>query len=276
MERLEAALEKAREQRQTVKPAESVAVLTNPIKNPIKREPADPWKLLGDIKLSARVARNNRITTLTNNALSGSYDMLRSRTIRIMKENKWSRLAITSPNTACGKTTVTANLAISMARQSDLRILVFDMDMRRPALNKIFAHKDRQSLHEVLNGNVEPREQLLRFGDNLAFAFNYKPAMKPAELLQSNRTTARLAEIQDEFLPDLMIFDMPPMLGNDDNVGFLKNVDCALLVGAAEETSVPQLDVCEKELAELTNVLGVVLNKCRYMDAGAGYENEYY
>jgi len=272
MERLEAALEKAREQRKTTKPAESAVVLTNPI----EREATDPWKLLREIKLSSRVARNNRITTLTNNALSGSYDMLRSRTIRIMKENSWNRLAITSPNVACGKTTVTTNLAISMARQSDLRILVFDMDMRRPSLNKLFAHKDRQSLHEVLDGRVEPREQLLRFGDNLAFAFNYQPAQKPAELLQSNRVVARLSEIEKEFQPDLMIFDMPPMLGNDDNVGFLKNVDCALLVGAAGETSVPQLDTCEKELAELTNVLGVVLNKCRYMDAGIGYEYDYY
>lgn len=271
MERLEAALDKARTKRKTVKTAKSVAVLTNPVKPDV----TDPWKGLREVTLSGRVARNNRVTTLTNNTHSVSYDMLRSRTIRIMRENKWKRLAITSPNIACGKTTVTANLAISMARQSDIRILVFDMDMRRPALNKIFAHKDRQSLHEVLNGNVDPREQLLRFGSNLAFAFNYTPANKPAELLQSNRTKQRLDEIEREFRPDMMIFDLPPMLGNDDNVGFMKNVDCSLLVGAAGETSVLQLDNCEKELAELTNVLGIVLNKCRYQDA-ASSDYEYY
>ena len=31
------------------------------------------------------------------------------------------------------------------------------------------------------------------------------------------------------------------------------------------------MEACEKELAQLTNVLGVVLNKCRYEDEGAGY-----
>ena len=268
MERLEAALEKAREKRQIVKKASSTA----PEKKIIDKDPIESSLELREIKLSTRTARNNRITTLTNSSLSGPYDMLRSRTLRIMRENNWKRLAITSPNVACGKTTITTNLAISLARQSDLRVLVLDMDLRRPALSKVLGHKDRHSLHETLGGDVKPHEQLLRLGDNLIFGLNYKPADNPSELLQSNRTKKVLEEIEQEFQPDLMIFDMPPMLSSDDNVGFLKNVDCALLVGAAEETSIKQLDNCEKELAELTNVLGVVLNKCRYTDSDGGYD----
>ena len=272
MERLEAALEKAREHRLQVKPTESVAVLTNPSMPSVD----DIWKGLRELKLSSRTARKNRITTLTNNALSGPYDMLRSRAIRIMRENQWKRLAITSPSVACGKTTVATNLAISLARQSDIRVLVFDMDLRRPALSKVLGNRDQHSFHEVLEGNVQARDQLLRLNDNLAFALNYKPAKKPSELLQSNRTRERLAAIEKELQPDVMIFDMPPMLGNDENVGFMRNVDCGLLVGAAGDTSVPQLDVCEKELAELTNILGIVLNKCRFMESDSGYDNDYY
>jgi Mrp family chromosome partitioning ATPase len=66
------------------------------------------------------------------------------------------------------------------------------------------------------------------------------------------------------------------MLATDDNVGFLPNVDCGLLVSAADSTSVAQLDICEKELSELTNVLGVVLNKCRFTDDEQGYDYDYY
>jgi BioD-like phosphotransacetylase family protein len=61
------------------------------------------------------------------------------------------------------------------------------------------------------------------------------------------------------------------MLASDDNVGFLGNVDCALLIAAAESTTLSNIDLCEKELAQLTNVLGVVLNKCRYPDDSVGY-----
>ena len=274
MERLEAALEKARVQRQAAKPAAPVAAPEQAA--PILLTSEATWKKLLEIKISARVARNNRITTLTNNALSGPYDMLRARAARIMGENNWKRLAITSPSLACGKTTVAANLAISLARQPDIRVLVFDMDMRRPALSKILGHRGRHSLHDVLTQKADIEDQLVRFGDNLAFGLNYSAVRNPAELLQSKRTKEFLDEVERKYLPDFVIFDMPPMLASDDNVGFLQNVDCGLLVGAAEDTTVSQLDTCEKELAELTNVLGVVLNKCRYMGSDSSYNDDYY
>ena len=274
MERLEAALEKARVQRQAAKPAAPVAAPEQAA--PILLTSEATWKKLFEIKISARVARNNRITTLTNNALSGPYDMLRARAVRIMGENNWKRLAVTSPSLACGKTTVAANLAISLARQPDIRVLVFDMDMRRPALSKILGHRGRHSLHDVLTQKADIEDQLVRFGDNLAFGLNYSAVRNPAELLQSKRTKEFLDEVERKYLPDFVIFDMPPMLASDDNVGFLQNVDCGLLVGAAEDTTVSQLDTCEKELAELTNVLGVVLNKCRYMGSDSSYNDDYY
>lgn len=275
MERLEAALEKAREKRQeTATIVEAPVALTPEAR--VKGAPLDPWAMLREVKFSTRAARNNRITTLTTGKLSGAYDMLRSRTLRLMGENKWSRVAITSPNMNCGKTTVCANLAFSLARQTDLKVLVMDMDMRRPSLNKVLSIKEKRSLHHVIEGKAEVNEQFLRYGSNLAFALNYQPANHPSELLQSNRTKEFLNEMEELFKPDIMVFDMPPLLASDDNVGFLSNVDCGLLIGAAEETSITQLDNCEKELAELTNVLGVVLNKCRYVDSDNGYDYDYY
>ena len=37
-----------------------------------------------------------------------------------------------------------------------------------------------------------------------------------------------------------------------------------------------RIDVAERQLSELTNVLGIVLNQCRYTGGAHGYENEYY
>ena len=61
---------------------------------------------------------------------------------------------------------------------------------------------------------------------------------------------------------------MPPMLMSDDAMAFLPHVDCVLLVAAAEKSRLDEVDKCEQELAEQTNVLGVVLNKCRYTRRG--------
>jgi Mrp family chromosome partitioning ATPase len=276
MERLEAALEKARQERQNVQTADFTAP------KPVKPQPApaeavvDPWSTLKTVKVSPRIARRNRITAMTQGRESAPYDLLRTRTLRIMNENGWKTLAVTSPNKTCGKTTVSANLAFSLARQEDLRVLVMDMDLRRPAMHKLLNQRPDNNLHEALAGEKLLEGAFLRVGENLAFGLNKAPAINPSELLQSSRTRTRLAEIQELFKPDITIFDMPPMLVSDENFGFLPGVDCGLLIGAADSTTISQLDICEKDLAELTNVLGVVLNKCRYADTNAGYDYDYY
>ncbi|MBV1867636.1 MAG: CpsD/CapB family tyrosine-protein kinase [Marinosulfonomonas sp.] len=272
MERLEAALDKARHSResiQTDKKSDAVRPLS-------AAGTTELWQQLKEFKISSRAARSNRITTLTNNKLSSPYDLLRSRVLRLMRENKWHTLAITSPNVACGKTTVCANLAISLSRQPDTRVLVIDLDLRRPSLHRILSYRPNHSFHEVLEGKVQAEDQLVRFGDNLAFGLNNKPARNPSELLQSKQCQTKLAQVQAAFKPDIVIFDLPPMMVGDDNVAFLPTVDAGLLVSAADSTTVAQVDTCEKEMAEMTNPLGVVLNKCRYFQEDSSYGNDFY
>lgn len=269
MEKLEAALAKAREMRRTALDAPEIA----PRRAVTRNLPMEGWtSTLPEIQLHAERMQRNRISAYHGGKDAVPYDMLRSRTIRILKEKDWSRLAITSPGAACGKTTVALNLAISFARQKDLNVMLIDLDLRRPALHKVLGQNPEKSFHQVLDVQIPFEEQAMRIGDNLIVAMNAAPSRHPAELLQAGRTSEILDEIERKWQPDVMLFDMSPMLASDDNVGFLGNVDCALLIAAAESTTLPNIDVCEKELAQLTNVLGVVLNKCRYADGSMGYE----
>lgn len=267
MERLEAALAKAREMRritaggelaERVKPVPSAAIVPN-------------WEELPEFVITPERARSHRITALSGGAGAAPYDMLRSRTIRQLKEKNWTRLAVTSPDPSCGKTTIAVNLALSLSRQKDLRVMLLDIDLRRPGINKVLGITGRRSLWEVLDGRVSVSEAAVRFGDNLLVLSNQSPCPNPSELLQSQRTKEAIDGIEADWRPDVMIFDMSPMLASDDNVGFLGNSDCAVLVAAAEHTKLTNIDLCEKELAELTNVLGIVLNKCRYDDESVGY-----
>ena len=277
MERLEVALEKARESRRAAQGmAAEAAPLARTNAPGSAPESAEMWFKLKSFKISGLAARKNRITTLAQSRGSGPYDLMRSRALRQMQDNGWSTMAVTSPNASCGKTTVTANLAFALARQIDLRILVLDLDLRRPALHKVLSQRPSHSFHDVLEGRVRAEDQLLRYGDNLAFGLNNKAATSPSELLQSKRAADKLEMLRATYEPDLVLIDMPPMLASDDHVGFLPHVDCALLISAAESTTMNQLDVCEKELSELTNVLGVVLNKCRFNESDTDYYTDYY
>lgn len=275
MEKLEAALNKAREMRQAVlkvplSPGQPKAETVR-----TTQEPSD-WAALPAVTITAGRAQRSRISVLLGGKDSTPYDLLRSRTLRSLKEKDWTRVAITSPGAACGKTTVALNLALSMARQKDLRIMLFDFDLRRPSLHEVIGHHPKHSFHEALGGSVALEEIAVRVGDNLIVATNATAARHPSELLQSAETREVLDAIEKRWKPDVMIFDTSPMLASDDNVGFLANVDCALLVAAAESTTLANIDQCEKDLAQLTNVLGVVLNKCRYGDESIGYDYSVY
>ncbi len=48
-------------------------------------------------------------------------------------------------------------------------------------------------------------------------------------------------------------------------------VQCLYCHSGAEKSRLDEVDKCEKDLADQTNVLGVVLNSCRYMSEDFGY-----
>ena len=72
-----------------------------------------------------------------------------------------------------------------------------------------------------------------------------------------------------------MLFDLPPLMIGDDVMAVAGTLDAMLIVAAAETTTIKQIDRCERELAAQVNVMGVILNKCRYTDETESYAYRY-
>ena len=123
----------------------------------------------------------------------------------------------------------------------------------------------------VLQGDRDLAANFVRFGDNLAIGTNATSLRGSSEMLQNAATATAIADLRAQFQPDVILFDLPPMLVSDDVLAFIPNLDCVLLVAAAERSRIDEIDKCEQDLAEHTNVLGVVLNKCRYPGEDYGY-----
>ncbi len=267
MERLQAAIEKARTRRQDTRTQGSA---------PRPEAPATgveaAWASLAALEIHSSKLRKNRLVAFESGPDAAPYDMLRTRMLQQARKNNWRRVAIVSPHAGCGKTTTAANLVFSFSRQKDLRCIILDLDLRRIGLGKALDQKRTYSMADVLERRVSFADHGLRYGTNVAVGLNSTTASSPSELLQSQQTRDVLAEIEAAYQPDLMIFDMPPLMSSDDNYGFLKNVDCALILAEADTTTIEQVDAAERQVADLTNVLGVVLNKCRYNEGAYGYE----
>jgi Mrp family chromosome partitioning ATPase len=307
MEKIQAAIAKARAQREVAQalqgqpgpvtppgaaPVATAAAATVPVADaapqavlqagpqaapqPAPQGPAAPdpgrlWQALPEIRLKPRQLRRERILTLEGGPAATPFAVMRTRLLQQARQNGWRRIAITSPGPGCGKTFLSLNLAFSLGRQPDERTILFEMDFRRPSMARTLGQKEPQDLAAVLEGRAEARDNMLRHGANLAIATNRGKLGHAAEMLQSQRAARVLETIATDYAPTLMLFDMPPMMAGDDTMAFMGRVDAVLLTVAAETTTIRQIDQCERELATQTNIMGVVVNKCRYMEKDTAY-----
>ena len=96
---------------------------------------ASQWGALDEFTLDvAHLTRTRGVSYQKNDPAHVVFDVLRTRLLKVCKDNSWSRIAITSPTRGCGKTFVAANLAFSLARQAECRTVLIDMDLRLPEL----------------------------------------------------------------------------------------------------------------------------------------------
>jgi protein-tyrosine kinase len=233
------------------------------------------WSALPGFAPSPALLANNHIVTANANKEAVPFDLMRTRLLQQMRTNNWRRVAITSPGPSCGKSTIALNMAMSLARQPDLRTVLAEMDMRRPSLSRMLGLRAPQSFARVLEGLDPLAAQAIRIGANLAISTCHAPHPHAAELLHSPSVATALDRIEREYDPSIMIFDMPPMFVSDDAMAVIGQMDCVLIIAAAEATKIKEIDRCEREIAAQTNVLGVVLNKCRYMEEES-YGYDYY
>ncbi len=123
-------------------------------------------------------------------------------------------IQITSPVPGDGKSTVAANLAISMA-QSGRRTLLLDCDMRRPRLAKLVGVRDDIGLTNILAGKLKLEEALQTTAiANMDILTCGRRPGNPAELLLSDNFVDVVNALRDQY--DYIIMDTPPILAVSD------------------------------------------------------------
>jgi len=274
MERIQAAIQKAKEQRGEAPPGAGVGVGGGMTRGtPARPAPVGPlWAELAPFQPEPGVLRRHHVVTVDDvDPAASHFDILRTKILRTMRRNNWVSLGITSPTAGCGKTTMTVNIAFSLAQQPEVKTVLMDLDLRRPAIARMIGLKTPGSIAQLLQGQRTPQESFVRYGDNLAIGTNAQSVANSAELLMQATTAESVAAVKRAFLPTVILYDLPPMLQTDDAMAFLPHLDCVLLVAGAEKSRLDEVDKCEKDIAEQTNVLGVALNMCRYTSEEFGY-----
>jgi len=169
-------------------------------------------------------------------------------------------IMITSAVPNEGKTTVTANLAITMALAGS-RVLLADCDLRRGGISELFKLPCTPGLSEALRGSVHWRDAVQETSTrNLDLLARGEVFDQTSEMLLSRTADEMLKQMADEY--DYVIFDSAPVLVADDTGSFAPKVDTVLFVVRMSSTMARLTGKALDLLYDRqVNVGGVILNR---------------
>lgn len=224
----------------------------------------DTWAALDPVadSLEAAVARVGGLPPIDRLAAAGAaLDQLRSQMLRVATAQGWRRIGISAPRRGSGSSFLALGLAASVARLDYLRLALIDLDLSRPTLHRHLGLTAPAALEPMLRGQVPPLTSIARVGTNLALLLNPAPVPAAAELLHAPEAILALRGLADALQPDLIVLDMPPLLGDPAAQAALPQVDAVLLVADGTRTTAREIAECERLLDGQVPLLGVVLNK---------------
>lgn len=186
-------------------------------------------------------------------------------------------IQVTSPNQGDGKSTLAANLAVSIA-QSGKSVLLVDADLRRPRIDMLFGIAQPIGFAAVLGGLAEVPEAISATTVPGLFALPAGPLPpNPAELLTAPRLREALEWMRERY--EYIIVDTPPLLAVTDPGVVGPQVDGVILALRSTKKGRVEAKRAKEVLDNLgVNIFGVVLNA---LDQGRshasygyyGYEN---
>jgi len=184
-------------------------------------------------------------------------------------------IQITSPNMGDGKTTLSSNLAVSIA-QSGKQTVLIDGDFRRPRLHKVFAVPSEKGFATALMGQADLRDCIQPTvipGLSLLPCGPIPP--NPAELLTSPRFKELMDELREQF--DYVLIDTPPLLVVTDPCVVAPRVDGVLMTMRVTKNGRPIAERARDILISLgAKPLGIIVNGVSMQGpTGYGYGQGY-
>jgi capsular exopolysaccharide synthesis family protein len=222
-----------------------------------------------------------------------SYRALRTNINFVKLEKDIKTIVFTSSSPQEGKTTISINLAITMA-QAGNKVLLIDGDFRRPVISKVFGipslpgltdvilgnykwHDVVRSITNIMMGKMTMDEIMVTPGlDNLYIMTCGTIAPNPAELVSTKINTDVINEAHEEY--DFVIIDAPPVLAATDAAVWGTKADGVVIVYQVGKIARGALKRAKAQLDNVkARIIGVVLNGLKAeISPDYEYHDKYY
>lgn len=183
-------------------------------------------------------------------------------------------IAISGPAPEVGKSFISINLATIFA-QSNKRVLLVDVDLRRGYLHKYFDREVSPGITEVMSGDVTIEHAIYDTGvPNLDYLARGKSPSNPSEMLSSQQFKDLLEKLSTQY--DHIILDTPPILAVTDGIILAQYSGVNLIVARYAKTHIKELELSIAKFEQAgTKVNGIILNDVRSTPGGGGYNYAY-
>ena len=249
-----------------------IIVLLELLKDDLKTEKHVEKKL--DIKLFGTLyeeKRNyfkvKRKRSLLINDIATSFEYIenikeiRFKLTHFLTNNDLKSVLITSTFENEGKTTLAVNLALSLA-MTGAKVLLIDMDLKKPSLYKIFGLNKNEIIsfekmlklkdyHQAINKNLMGIDVLA----------NSQSYIDSELLIDDSKLEQLFQNLKNEY--DYIIVDSAPVLVAEDTVGLSSKVDTTLFVARENYGKVRYINDAIDLIKEIDgNLIGCVLTRC--------------
>ena len=195
--------------------------------------------------------------------------------LRFSPVKQLSVIAVTSAMPRDGKTTVAANLAITLAEQGS-SVLLVDMDLRRPQVHATFGLDHQPGLSEVLSGleSVDTAIRRVEATSGLYVLPAGTVVHNATELIGGSACSDLVAELRRRY--EYIVFDTPPVLAVTDALLASTLADGVLIVARANKTDRTALQNAVSQLRRVNaSIIGIVLNDISARRSGYAYYPAY-
>lgn len=182
------------------------------------------------------------------------------------------RILVCSPHPGEGKTFCATNLALALAAERQLEVLLVDADVAKPAAAERLGITAERGLMDMLADPAIAPESLVIATDieGLFVLPAGTPTSRDAEYLASTRTREVLDRLTQGAPDRIVIFDTPPALAASAAAELAAHVGQAVLVVRADETSRAAIEDARQLLSACADIK-LLLNAARYSPSGRDF-----